>query len=457
MPGSSRRRKGLLWTLLPVVVLIIVAAIVLVIAFRVDEQADSVPAGASAQPSPVSLVPRINPVAADAPVPTTAGISAGLAEALANPGLGDLSGEVSDAITGQTLWSQTPNQQMVPASTIKILTASAALLALPHDQRITTTVVAGTGGQVILVGAGDPTLSVQPEGEETFFTDAPRIAALADQIKKAGIDVTSVAVDTSAFTGPTMAASWDPVDIAAGNITPIEALIADSGRVEPLEIDSPRTATPALAAGSALAAALGVDNPVSSGTAPVGAPVIASVTSAPLVTRLGDMMRASDNVLAETVSIEIAKALGGRPSLAGGIDAVRKTLSDNGFNLNGAVFEDVSGLSEGNRVSAGLLDKVLVAGAGTAQPKLRPLLDMLPVAGATGTLSERFVIENSSGAGWIRAKTGTLTVASALAGVVQTREGRVLSFALMSNGTGPAEARPALDAVAVALRECGCR
>jgi len=346
---------------------------------------------------------------------------------------------------------------MVPASTIKILTASAALLALPHDQRISTTVVAGPDGQLILVGAGDPTLSVQPDGQETFFTDAPRIASLADQIEKAGIDVTSVAVDTGAFSGPTMASSWDPVDIADGNITPIESLIADSGRIDPLEIDSPRTPTPALAAGSALAAALGVDTPVVQATAPAGGKVVATVTSAPLVTRLGDMMRASDNVLAETMSIEISKAIGGRPTLAGGIEAVRKVLGDNGFNMNGTEFGDVSGLSEDNRISAGLLDKVTGAGAGTAQPKLRPLLDMLPVAGATGTLTERFVLENADGAGWIRAKTGTLTVASALAGVVQTKEGRVLSFALMSNGTGPAEARPALDAVAGALRECGCR
>ncbi|WP_307796796.1 D-alanyl-D-alanine carboxypeptidase/D-alanyl-D-alanine endopeptidase [Williamsia soli] len=457
MAGSARSRKGLLWTLVPVVVLVVVAAIVLVIALRVDQDSDALPEGAVPQPSPASLTPRINPVAADAPSPTPDGVRADLTQALANPDLGQLSGEISDAVSGETLWSATPNQPMVPASTIKVLTASAALVSLPHDKRITTTVVAGKGGQVILVGAGDPTLSVQPAGEETFFTDAPRISDLAEQIKKAGINVTSVAVDTSRFSGPTMTESWDPADIAGGNITPIESLIADSGRVEPLEIDSPRTATPAVTAGAALASELGVDAAVAQATAPAGAQVIAQVESAPLVTRLGDMMRASDNVLAETVSIEIAMATGGRPTMAGGIDAVRKALSDYGFNMNGTVIADVSGLSEDNRVSAGLLDKVVNAGAGTAQPKLRPLLDMLPVAGATGTLAERFATENQAGAGWVRAKTGTLTGASALVGVVQTREGRVLSFALMSNGTSPDVARPALDTIAVALRDCGCR
>lgn len=457
MAGSARSRRGLLWTLVPVVVLIVVAAVVLVIALRVDEDPDDLPAGASPQPSAASLTPRINPVAADAPVPTAGGITTDLGEALSNPDLGELSGEISDAITGTTLWSATPNRPMIPASTMKILTASAALVALPHDKRITTTVVEGADGQIILVGAGDPTLSVQPAGQETFFTDAPRIKDLADQIKKAGINVTSVAVDTSAFTGPTMAESWDPADIAGGNITPIESLIADSGRTDPLEIDSARTSTPAVTAGTALATDLGIDAPVGQATAPAGARVIAQVQSAPLVTRLGDMMRASDNVLAETVSIEIAMATGGRPTMAGGIDAIRKALSDYGFNMNGTIIADTSGLSEDNRVSAGLLDKLVNAGAGDSQPKIRPLLDMLPVAGATGTLAERFDVDNRAGAGWVRAKTGTLTSASALVGVVQTEEGRVLSFALMSNGASPDVARPALDAIAVALRDCGCR
>lgn len=457
MAGSARSRRGLLWTLVPVVVLIIVAAIVLVIALRVDQDPDSLPPGASPQPPEASLIPRINPVAAGAPVPTPDGLRTELAEALANPDLGELSGEISDAMTGTTLWSSTPNRPTIPASTIKILTASAALVALPHDARITTTVVAGAGGQIILVGAGDPTLSVQPAGAETFFTDAPRISDLADQIKKAGINVTSVAVDTSAFTGPTMAESWDPDDISGGNITPIESLIADSGRTDPLEIDSPRTSTPAVTAGAALAADLGIDAPVGKATAPAGAQVIAQVRSAPLVTRLGDMMRASDNVLAETVSIEIAKATGGRPSLAGGIDAVRKALSDHGFNMIGTIFADTSGLSEDDRVSAGLLDRVVNAGAGDAQPEIRPLLDMLPVAGATGTLADRFDVDNRKGAGWVRAKTGTLTSASALVGVAQTREGRVLSFALMSNGALPVTSRPALDAIAADLHGCGCR
>ena len=99
----------------------------------------------------------------------------------------------------------------------------------------------------------------------------------------------------------------------------------------------------------------------------------------------------------------------------------------------------------------------MAAASGPKQPLLRGMLDGLPVAAGTGTLADRFDPETNPGAGWVRAKTGTLTGVSSLTGIVQTVDGRVLSFALISGGTSPADARPALDAIPGELRECGCR
>jgi serine-type D-Ala-D-Ala carboxypeptidase/endopeptidase (penicillin-binding protein 4) len=57
----------------------------------------------------------------------------------------------------------------------------------------------------------------------------------------------------------------------------------------------------------------------------------------------------------------------------------------------------------------------------------------------------------------VRAKTGTLEGVNSLAGIVVDADGRLLVFALLSNGPSPsAEVRPALDAIAAALRSCGC-
>ncbi|MGH3869063.1 MAG: D-alanyl-D-alanine carboxypeptidase, partial [Pseudonocardiaceae bacterium] len=88
---------------------------------------------------------------------------------------------------------------------------------------------------------------------------------------------------------------------------------------------------------------------------------------------------------------------------------------------------------------------------------LRPLLVGLPVAGGSGTLADRYHGPAAGGRGWVRAKTGTLTGVNSLAGIVLDAEGRVLVFALLSNGPNPVSVRPRLDTLAAGLRSCGCR
>lgn len=463
-PGRrpGRRRRPLLWALVAVLALALVAAGTLV-AVRQWNASDELPPGVPARPAAITAEPEIQPVNAQAPAPTPAGVSRQIAESLRDPALGEFTGQISDSITGTVLWSRGADRPRTPASNAKILTAAAALLELPHDKRITTSVFAGPDGQVILKGAGDPTLSAQPRGSETFYTDPGRIADLAAQIKKAGVPVSSVAVDLSAFSGPSMEETWDRRDIAGGDITPIESLIADGGRIRPLDEFSPRVDDPGLTAGQALARALGVSDRVTEATAPAGARSIASVQSAPLVTRVNDMMRYSDNVLAETLSVELAAAKGRPASLSDGVSAIEQVMQAQFADAaGGTTLSDASGLSYANKVPAAMLDTLMAKASGSIdgdnqQALMRPMLDGLPVGGGTGTLADRFDPRTNPGAGWVRAKTGTLTGVSSLTGIVQTVQGRVLSFALMSGGTSPADARPALDAIPGDLRECRCR
>lgn len=411
---------------------------------------------------PASASPGIVPLPDSAAVPSTPGMTAALAAALADPNLGSLAGRITDASTGQQIWEQRADVPMQPASTNKVLTAAAALLTLDRNARVATTVQAADQarmpGVVVLVGGGDPTLSAAPPGEETWYRGAARISDLAEQVRKSGVRATAVQVDTSLFSGPDMAPGWDPADIGGGDISPIQSVMLDAGRIQPTTIESRRSPTPALDAGRALAVALGVDpERVTFAPGPAGGRQLASVQSAPLMERLRQMMNASDNVMAETIGREVARATGRPLSFAGAVDATISKLAAAKIDVNGASLVDSSGLSVANLLTAKTLDEVVNAAAGPDSPELRPLVDLLPIAGGSGTLSDRFYNPDTkkSSAGWLRAKTGSLTKTNALAGIVTDLSGRVLTFAFISNNAGN-EGRTAIDALAGKLRTCGC-
>lgn len=411
---------------------------------------------------PASANPAVVSVPDSATVPTTPGLTAALAAAVADPNLGNLTGRITDAKTGQQLWEQRADLPMQPASTNKVLTTAAALLTLDRDATISTTVQAADQsrmpGVVVLIGGGDPTLSAAPVGTETWYRGAARIADLADQVRGSGVTATAVQVDTSLFTGPDMAPGWDPADIWGGDIAPIQSVMLDAGRIQPATLESRRSPTPALDAGRALAVALGIDPArVTFAPGPAGGRQLAAVQSAPLMARLLEMMNASDNVMAETIGREVAKATGRPLSFAGAVDAVVSKLAAVDIDMAGASLVDSSGLSVVNLLTAKTLDEVVNAAAGPDQPVLRPMVDLLPIAGGSGTLSNRFVGGDplKSPAGWLRAKTGSLTKINSLAGIVTDADDRVLTFSFISNNAG-IEGRTAIDALAGLLRTCGC-
>jgi serine-type D-Ala-D-Ala carboxypeptidase/endopeptidase (penicillin-binding protein 4) len=422
-------------------------------------------AGGARAPIPPPHAPPVKPgmipVSDTAETPSGPGVAAALAAVAADPNLGKLGGRITDAITGKELWQVADDLPLVPASTNKILTAAAALLTLDRQARISTRVVAGSQnaqGPVVLVGAGDPLLSAVPPGQDTWYRGSARISDLVEQIRRSGMTPTAVQVDTSAFSGPTMAQGWDPADVDNGDIAPIESVMIDAGRIQPTTVNSRRSSTPALDAGRELAKALGLDPAaVTIVTAPSGARQLAVVQSAPLVQRLSEMMDHSDNVMAECIAREVAAAINRPRSFAGAADAVTNRLSTAHVDTVGAALLDSSGLSVDDRLTAKTLGGVVQAAAGPDQPALRALLDLLPIAAGSGTLADRFVdaATNQGPAGWLRAKTGSLTAINALAGVLTDRSGRVLTFAFISNAAGP-NGRNAMDALATRLWSCGC-
>ncbi len=410
-------------------------------------------AGASTAPSdPAST-------AAEPAAPTAAGVAAALASKLTVPELGpSVSAQVFDAVTGTPLFGHRGAALVAPASTAKLLTAAAALTAYQPSARFSTRVVAGdTPGSVVLVGGGDPTLSAAPAALPVEYPEAGRISDLAAQVRKSlgGSPISQLVVDNSLFSGPATAPGWAPEDSPSSYACPISAAMVDGGRDAPG--NEQRSANPDLAAGNALAAALGVPT-VLRGTAPAGAKLLGTVRSAPVGVLVEQMLRDSDNVIAEVLTRQVAIAAHQPASFAAGAAAVRAAIAPLGI-AGGSGMRDGSGLSVLDRIPATALSQVLLQAVRPNRPALRFILSGLSVAGWDGSLIEqgRFGAAGGAADGVLRAKTGSLTGVSTMAGVVTDADGRQLIFAFAAD-QAPSEAgtRNAIDQLALAVARCGC-
>ncbi|MDT7545237.1 MAG: hypothetical protein QOE99_1347 [Actinomycetota bacterium] len=449
---------------------LIIAAGVAAVAFR-DDVAKVLPSP-SPSPSPqISRSPLLGPATALGPLPTAAGLRRALAAGLGDRALGGaVAISVIDAASGRPLLENAAREVVLPASTAKIATAVAALTALPADRRLTTRVVAGPApGDVVLVGGGDPTLA-GPFTRPGYPSPA-RLADLAAKarIALAGAPVRRVLVDDSLYGGPVLGPGWRPQYVTSGDVAPVMALMVDGGRtaLPPLVGPSraPRQSDPALAAGRSLARLLGVPAaPVTRGRAPSAGRLLAAVQSPTVQQLVEAMLTHSDNDLAEALARQVAIAKGQPATFAGAAAALRSVLAavlvHVGSSPGAVLLSDASGLSRLDRVQPGALTRLLAAVAGADRDRLFPVLSGLPVAGFDGTLERRY--RKGPGlpaAGVVRAKTGTLNGVSALAGLVRTKDGRLLAFDLTANAVplgATLASQTALDRLAAVLAGCGC-
>jgi serine-type D-Ala-D-Ala carboxypeptidase/endopeptidase (penicillin-binding protein 4) len=463
----NRRRVRSAALLLLTVVLVVAAAAggyLVTHQLRADSAASDRPAGTSTPSALASATapPGAAPASSTAPEPTPAAVAAALAKDVANARLGGrVLARVVDATTGDVLYDHLGSLVAAPASTAKLLTAAALLTVRPAAYRITTTVVADPDGTIVLVGAGDPTLTGATGSKAGAYPDAARIGELARQLRAAHMTVARLVVDDSLFVGPNVSPSWADEDVPSFYAAPITALMSDGGRAAPA--DFIRSTAPDLDAGHELATALGVPTvPVSRGKAATDARVVASVQSPPITELVEQMLGNSDNVIAECLARQVAIASGQPASFAGAAAAIQAALAGLGVDP-GAGMLDASGLAVHDRISAATLAAVLRIIVGSDHPELHDIVTALPVAGWSGTLADRYLRGSPAraGAGVVRAKTGTLTTVSALAGLVHDEDGRLLVFALMADrvaaGDAPTEsAKAALDQIAATLASCGC-
>ena len=467
MAAKRASRRGVIIGVCVLVVALVAVGAAVFIASRGSTGTEAASNGTTADivDPPVTQSPaKIAPLPASDKVPSAAGVQAQLAGQLANPALAQFSGIVIDPVTGATLFNQDSSAPQIPASTAKILTGAALLTSVDPTDRFTTKIVQGDQeGDIVLVGGGDVTLSARNEGVATIYDGAPLMSDLAAQVKASGIDVKRIVLDTDYWTGSDLADGWQTADIrgtpgsAQGYITRMSPLMVDGDREDPANENSIRTGDPTNTAGKALARFLGTpDLPMVPGSAPEGGTVIAQVSSQPMSVLLAQALENSDNVLAEALARQVAIARGAPPSFDGATAAILEALENLKIDTIGIEMADGSGLSTKDRVPPAVMAQITSLAVTGQPPALQNLLTGLPIAAVSGSLADRFQDDGSrAGAGWVRAKTGSLEVTYALTGYVPDVDGRILVFAFVSNGVSGGT-RPALDALAAGLRGCGC-
>jgi D-alanyl-D-alanine carboxypeptidase/D-alanyl-D-alanine-endopeptidase (penicillin-binding protein 4) len=135
---------------------------------------------------------------------------------------------VVDLATGRTIYRRFEDRLLMPASTAKLFTSALALLRLGPEYRFTTQVIR-EGGDLVLVGGGDPSLSgrVFPYQKDAASGPALKpIEDLADQIVTAGVRRVEgdIVGDDRLYPWAPYAPSWTQDDALRDFGAPVSAL-----------------------------------------------------------------------------------------------------------------------------------------------------------------------------------------------------------------------------------------
>jgi D-alanyl-D-alanine carboxypeptidase/D-alanyl-D-alanine-endopeptidase (penicillin-binding protein 4) len=353
---------------------------------------------------------------------------------------------------GRVIFERLSNEPVIPASTQKLLTATALLENFGPDHKFSTKVLSETQpvngilkDDLWVIGGGDPLLMTSKYAER--YKDP----FLYTNIKDLGLRIISSGInhidgsligDESLFddmrfvdtwperfrhtdqkqSGPISALSlnagftqWDPVKESNGFNTPAEkpAEYAVDVLKEILEENG-----------------ITVSGNTSTGLAPETAFFeIAIIESPPMDEMISQMLLGSDNTTAEILLKGLSANVETPGTSSGGASIVTESLKLSGYDMEGVEVMDASGLDYGNSVTCALLTELLDGGSYSID-----LRKSLPISGKTGTLRKRLL--DTPAEGRVRGKTGSLNGVISLAGTVDTIFDRSLSFAFITNFDG---------------------
>ena len=394
----------------------------------------------------------------------TAGRDCKVGDAATDPLLASMQAVVLNATTGEVLFDRGAKTPSATASTMKLLTAGAALMSLGPNYRVTTNVYADPSdpSTIIIVGAGDPTLSRTKVGSQSVYKDAPKLSDLAVQVNawassNSVTKINKIVLDSTLFSDPKWEPSWERSEQTEGYMSEVSALQVDGDRKDPKSETSPRSTTPVMNAGRYFKSALGSIASTATlveGKVPNNSTTIATVNSQPISVWIKHMLLVSDNTEAEFLARLVAIKNGLSGSF-GSIDlAIKKSLLSTGLDTTGVVIKDGSGLSDNNKVAPSVLAKFMVL-VQNEFADFSVIKQGLPISHESGSLSSRFGGDNLDAAGHILAKTGWIKHGYTLAGIINAKDGTVLTFAIYALGDVKDSAKGAIDNLATAFYRCG--
>lgn len=321
---------------------------------------------------------------------------------------------VYDLTADSVLYKVNERQAMRPASTMKLVTAITALDRLGGSYQFRTQLYyTGTvedhtlNGDLYCVGGFDPAFNVDD------------MKAFVESIQRMGVDTICgrIVADRSMKDADLLGEGWcwddDNPKLSAlshgRDIAFLERFVNELSE-EGIVLDNVR---------------------LSEGSLPNDAYILCSRFHS-MDQILQRMMKVSDNFYAEAMFYQLGAVIGRRPAKAKDAASVVKQLIQKvGNGKNPYRIADGSGLSLYNYVTPELEMRLLRYAYRNSNIYLH-LLPSLPVAGRDGTLKTRmkgtFAEEN------VKAKTGTVTGISALAGYCTAANGHQLCFSIINQG-----------------------
>ncbi len=325
---------------------------------------------------------------------------------------------VWDLAADSAIYVHNHMHRMRPASTMKLLTSITALDCL-GPSHVFSTELRHRGqlvghtlvGDLTCVGGMDPSF------------DSGDMRVLVDRVRQAGIDTICGRIVADKSIKDTMLLGegwcWDDDNPC------LSALLV--GRKDNF---AERLTRELLSAGIVLTDSLPAGIDAAAISRPSRPTTIATV-SHPLTQIMKHMNKESDNLYAESVFYHIALPAGRPATVKNARNGVKSLIQKLGYSPAKYYIADGSGLSLYTYISPELLVSFLRYAYQNAAIYER-LLPTLPIAGVDGTLKDR--MRSTAAYRNVKAKTGTVSGVSSLAGFCTASNGHPLAFSIINQG-----------------------